>query len=184
MVGRRSPKPLTKVRLLPPLQKSYSSIFGYLGVKLWLMDAERTKERLPYAILESVVSSSAMTLATLYFLGHPDQIGVWLPVFSSFFLILSTLADYKSTQLILNAGGRETNPTLPEHHYDSSKFTSNERLLVESSLVLLGTLLPPFGIGMATARTGVVVSNLLSLRRQLIYNSVHNVPPRGRGMEN
>lgn len=144
---------------------------------------ERLKERLPSAILESIVASSVMTLATLYFLEHPEQVGIWLPTVSSSFLILSTLFDYKTTLLLLNAGGRELNPNLPEHPH-SSELTSKKRLFIECSLVFLGTAFPPSGIGIATARTGVAISNLLSLRKQHFYNSIHNIPPQGKGMEN
>jgi len=144
---------------------------------------ERLKERLPSAILESIAASSVMTLATLYFLEHPDQVGIWFPIISSSFLILSTLFDYKTTLLLLNAGGRELNTTLPEHPH-SSELMSKKRLFIECYLLSLGTAFPPLGIGIATARTGVVISNLLSLRKQHVYNSIHNIPPQGKGMEN
>ena len=141
------------------------------------------RERLPQVILESITASLVMTLAGLYFFEHPEQVGIWLPIFSSSFLILSTLFDYQTTKLCLNAGGRELNPTLPEHPHHS-QLTSRARLPIECSLVFLGTLFPPIGIGWATARTGVVISNILSLRRQLFYNSVLCISPKGKGIEN
>lgn len=147
------------------------------------MDLERLKERLPSLILEATVASSVMTLSTLHFLKHPEQVGIWLPVVSSFFLILSTLFDYKTTLLGLDAGARELNATLPEYPHPS-ELMSKKRLSIECYLVFLGTIFPPYGIGMATARTGVAISNLLSFRRQLNHNSIHNTPPRRMGMEN
>lgn len=147
------------------------------------MDLERLKERLPSIILETIVATSVMTLATLYFLKHPGQVGIWLPIVSSTFLTFSTLFDYKTTLLGLNAGARELNPTLSEYPHPS-ELMSGERLPIECFLVFLGTVFPPYGIGMATARTGRAISNLLVYRKQLIHNSIHNTPPKGMGMEN
>lgn len=124
------------------------------------MKLEKARDMAPYVALQTAASTTVALILAHYFFTNPELVGIWLPILSSSFMIGSTIADYKSTKLSLRMGASEASPTLPDSPSDA-QLLSKSRLIPETILLVLGTTLPPVGIGLATGRTATAIHNVL-----------------------